>query len=82
MDQQGRHGPVGSWLFLTANHREWEEMLFNALDKTKKGTVISWFETTDSLQHMFYRYLDEKHPALKTGQAKMSADVIEDLYKK
>ncbi len=65
-----------------ANHREWEEMLFNALDKTKKGTVISWFETTDSLQHMFYRYLDEKHPALKTGQAKMSASVIEELYKK
>lgn len=65
-----------------ANHREWEEMLFNALDKTKKGTVISWFETTDSLQHMFYRYLDEKHPALKTGQAKMSANVIEELYKK
>lgn len=63
-----------------ANHREWEEMLFNALDKTKKGTVISWFETTDSLQHMFYRYLDEKHPALKTGQAKMSANVIEELY--
>jgi len=65
-----------------ANHREWEEMLFNAIDKTKKGTVISWFETTDSLQHMFYRYLDEKHPSLKTGQAKMSARVIEDLYKK
>ena len=65
-----------------ANHREWEEMLFNAMDKTKKGTVISWFETTDSLQHMFYRYLDEKHPALKTGQAKMSANVIEELYMK
>ncbi len=65
-----------------ANHHEWEEMLFNAMDKTKKGTVISWFETTDSLQHMFYRYLDEKHPALKTDQAKMSAAVIEDLYKK
>ena len=65
-----------------ANHREWEEILFNALDKTKKGTVISWFETTDSLQHMFYRYLDEKHPALKTGQAKMSANVIEELYMK
>ena len=65
-----------------ANHREWEAMLFNAMEKTKKGAVISWFETTDSLQHMFYRYLDKKHPALKTDQAKMSADVIEELYKK
>ena len=65
-----------------ANHHEWEDMLFNALDKTKKGAVVSWFETTDSLQHMFYRYLDKKHPALNTGQAKMNALVIEELYKK
>lgn len=65
-----------------ANHGEWEDMLFNALDKTKKGVVVSWFETTDSIQHMFYRYLDEKHPALKTGQARMDSGVIEDLYRK
>ncbi len=65
-----------------ANHREWEAMLFNAVDKTKKGVVVSWFETTDSIQHMFYRYLDSRHPALTTGQAGMSAQVIEDLYTK
>jgi predicted AlkP superfamily phosphohydrolase/phosphomutase len=65
-----------------ANHREWEDMLFNALDKTKHGLVVSWFETTDSIQHMFYRYLDEKHPALHTDQAGLSAQVIEDLYTK
>jgi predicted AlkP superfamily phosphohydrolase/phosphomutase len=40
------------------------------------------FETTDSIQHMFFRYLDPTHPALKTGQAKMSEQVIEDLYRK
>jgi predicted AlkP superfamily phosphohydrolase/phosphomutase len=64
------------------NHQEWEDMLFNALDKTKKGAVVSWFETTDSIQHMFYRYLDEKHPALHTGQANMGPEVMEDLYAK
>lgn len=64
------------------NHQEWENMLFNAMNKTKKGMVVSWFETTDSIQHMFFRYLDEKHPALKTDQAKMSKKVIEDLYQK
>ncbi len=63
-----------------ANHKEWEGMLFNALKKTKKGVVAIVFETTDSIQHMFMRYLDPAHPALKTGQAKMSAKVIEDLY--
>jgi predicted AlkP superfamily phosphohydrolase/phosphomutase len=62
------------------NHQEWENMLFNAMDKTKKGVVVSWFETTDSLQHMFYRYLDDKHPALQTDQAKMGPEVMEELY--
>jgi predicted AlkP superfamily phosphohydrolase/phosphomutase len=64
------------------NHHEWEEMLFNAMAKTKKGAVVSWFETTDSIQHMFYRYLDDKHPALNTGQAKMGPEVMEQLYTK
>ena len=65
-----------------SNHKEWEGMLFNALRKTKRGVVAIVFETTDSIQHMFFRYLDKAHPALKTGQAKMSAQVIEDLYVK
>ncbi len=64
------------------NHEEWERMLFNAMQKTKKGHVTCVFETTDSIQHMFWRYLDKQHPALQSGQAKMSATVIEDLYRK
>lgn len=68
--------------FTYANHQEWENMFFNALDKTKKGLVTCVFETTDSIQHMFWRYLDEKHPALKSPQARMSSKVIEELYQK
>jgi predicted AlkP superfamily phosphohydrolase/phosphomutase len=63
------------------NHQESEDMLFNAMAKTKKGVVACWFQTTDSIQHMFFRYLDNKHPALKHGQREKSAKVIEDLYK-
>ncbi|MDW7759016.1 MAG: alkaline phosphatase family protein [Acidobacteriota bacterium] len=63
-----------------AHHEEWEAMLFNALEKTRKGVVISVFETTDSIQHMFWKYLDAKHPARKRGENRMSARVIEDLY--
>ena len=65
-----------------SNHKEWEDMLFNAINKTRKGLVTCVFETTDSIQHMFWRYLDKEHPALKTGQARMSSGVIEDLYLK
>lgn len=63
------------------NHRESEDMLFNALSKTKKGVVACWFQTTDSLQHMFFRYLEKDHPALRVCQTEKSCDVIEDLYK-
>lgn len=65
-----------------SNHKEWENMFFNAISKTKKGVVTCVFETTDSIQHMFWRYLDSKHPALNSSQAIMNAKVIEDLYKK
>lgn len=65
-----------------SNHKEWEAMLFNALSKTKKGAVVCVFETTDSIQHMFWRYLDKAHPALKSAPARMSGQVIDDLYHK
>jgi predicted AlkP superfamily phosphohydrolase/phosphomutase len=76
-------GALSEEQFLTlsyANHMEWEGMLFNALAKTKKGMVTCVFETTDSISHMFWRYLDKTHPALKAGPAAMSAKVIEDLF--
>ncbi|NMC64788.1 MAG: nucleotide pyrophosphatase [Acidobacteria bacterium] len=64
-------------------HQETEKILFKALSKTKKGLVACWFETSDSLQHMFFRYLDKSHPALlSTAHLKDGATVIEDLYKK
>jgi len=78
-------GALGESPFLEltySNHREWEKMLFNALEKTKKGAVVCVFETTDSIQHMFWRYLDERHPARKSTPAGLDAKVIEDLYRK
>ena len=76
-------GVLGEEAFLEltySNHEEWEKMLFNAMQKTRKGLVTCVFETTDSIQHMFWRYLDSQHPALRSSQTKMSAKVIEDLY--
>jgi len=79
-------GILGERAFLDltySNHAEWEAMLWNALEKTPRGMVAIVFETTDSIQHMFFRYLDKGHPALKNAaQTAMSAQVIEELYKK
>ncbi len=63
-----------------SNHMEWEAMVFNAMKNTKKGLVCCVFETTDSIQHMFLRYLDKGHPGVRAGQNKMGPQVIEDLY--
>lgn len=65
-----------------SNHKEWENMLFNAMDKTREGLITCVFETTDSIQHMFWRYLDKDHPATQSCPSKMSPQVIEDLYVK
>jgi len=65
-----------------SNHREWEKMLFNALNKVKKGLITCVFETTDSIQHMFWRYLDKDHPALRSSEARLSEKVIEELYQR
>ncbi|MBC7363702.1 MAG: alkaline phosphatase family protein [Candidatus Aminicenantes bacterium] len=64
-------------------HQDWEKMLFNALKKTRRGLVTCVFETTDSIQHMFWRYLDRTHPAFKaTGKMVNGHKVIEDLYRR
>jgi len=63
-----------------ANHMEWEGMFFNALRKMKRGMIAAVFETTDSISHMFWRYLDPGHPALKKGPAALGPEVIEELF--
>lgn len=71
----------GQFLELTySNHLEWEGMLFNSLRKMKRGHITIVFETTDSISHMFWRYLDSGHPALKKGPAALGPGVIEDLF--
>lgn len=64
------------------NHEEWERMLFNALRKRRQGVIVCVFETTDSIQHMFWRYLEKDHPALLKGPAEFIGDVIRQLYQR
>jgi len=65
-----------------AHHAEWEAMLGNALKKTRRGLVVCVFETTDSISHMFLRYLEKDHPSRRSAATKMSEDVLRDLFKK
>jgi predicted AlkP superfamily phosphohydrolase/phosphomutase len=64
-------------------HHDWEKMFFHALKKVRKGLVTCVFETTDSIQHMFWRYLDKTHPAYQaTAKLTDGSRVIEALYQK
>ena len=40
-------------------------MLFDALEKTQQGLCACVFDTTDRVQHMFWRYLEDDHPAAR-----------------
>jgi predicted AlkP superfamily phosphohydrolase/phosphomutase len=55
--------------YLTYDERE--RMFFSALDRTRRGVVACVFDTTDRVQHMFFRHLDR-------GGA--YGRVIEELY--
>jgi predicted AlkP superfamily phosphohydrolase/phosphomutase len=64
------------------NHEDRERMLFDALDKTKQGLCTCVFDTTDRIQHMFWRYLDEDHPAARDVPHNEHPPVIQDLYER
>ncbi len=63
-----------------ANHDDRERMLFDALEKTQKGLCACVFDTTDRVQHMFWRYLEEDHPAARDTPCDQRPEVIQDLY--
>ncbi len=59
---------------------ERERMFADALQKTRKGLVCTVFDTTDRVQHMFYRYLDPTHPANAGKDTQRWRDAIEQVY--
>ena len=69
--------------FLTQTYDIFEERkqhLFDALRKNKKGVVVSVFDTSDRIQHMFFRYLDQSHPANVDKESEIHKQAIQDLY--
>src|SRR5207248_3562935 len=64
------------------NHEDRERMLFDALEKTQQGLCACVFDTTDRVQHMFWRYLEEDHPAARKIPRDQRPNVIQDLYQR
>ncbi len=61
-------------------YEEREKMFFKALERTPRGLCVCVFDTTDRVQHMFFRCLDETHPANRGKEIERFKNVIADLY--
>ncbi len=75
----------GTFLRLTYDiDRERRQMFFAALEKLRRGSLVCVFDATDRIQHMFWRYLENGHPASAGAPPPAPApehrDAIERLY--
>jgi len=61
---------------------ERRSMLFAALDRLHRGSLVCVFDATDRIQHMFWRYLDKDHPAARGARESAHTYAIRDLYKR
>ena len=62
--------------------RERETMFFDALEKVRRGLCVCVFDGTDRIQHMFWRYIDPKHPAHDGQSSNQHRSAIEELYER
>jgi predicted AlkP superfamily phosphohydrolase/phosphomutase len=60
--------------------RERQEMFLSTLERQRGGTLTCVFDATDRVQHMFWRYIEEGHPAARGREASPHRDAIEKLY--
>ena len=63
-------------------HEEREKMFFDSLSRIRRGTVVCVFDGPDRIQHMFFRFQDEKHPALTDEQRETHRDAIKQMYQR
>ena len=59
---------------------EREKMFFTALDRLRSGALVTVFDATDRVNHMYWRYLEDGHPAAADDPDYRLA--IEDQYRR
>jgi hypothetical protein len=76
-------GVIDDGIFLQQTYdidRERESMFFAALDRLKRGSLVCVFDATDRIQHMFWRYTEQGHPAAAGREGAEHRDAIQKLY--
>ncbi|MBN1458333.1 MAG: alkaline phosphatase family protein, partial [Armatimonadetes bacterium] len=59
---------------------ERRQMLTNALSNMRTGCLVCVFDTTDRIQHMYWRYREPDHPAPREEDPSGFSEAIEDTY--
>jgi len=67
-------------LFYTMNQRE--EIMMSMLKKKDFDLFVFIFQASDRVQHMFWRLIDESHPAYDREKAEKYGDAILKVYQK
>ena len=62
-------------------HEERELMFFDALRRVRSGAIVCVFDGPDRIQHMFWRFLEDDHPALE-GKENTHANTIREMYER
>jgi predicted AlkP superfamily phosphohydrolase/phosphomutase len=71
--------------FLTAAYdidQERQQMFLDALRRVPRGLIVCVFDAPDRIQHMFWRFADEAHPArgADIGRIEANRHVIREMY--
>jgi predicted AlkP superfamily phosphohydrolase/phosphomutase len=61
---------------------EREKTFFHELSRFQQGILACVFDTTDRVQHMFWRYLNEAHPRYDSQEAQEYAGVVPRIYQR
>ncbi|MBA3015005.1 MAG: alkaline phosphatase family protein [Proteobacteria bacterium] len=62
--------------------QERETAFLDSLAKTHDGLLTNVFDTTDRIQHMFFRYLDPDHPANHNKDTTLHQNAIAEVYER
>lgn len=60
--------------------RERQAMFFAALDRLRDGALVTVFDATDRIQHMFWHETESGHPAARGKPPVSGPSAIEQLY--
>ncbi|RKY85220.1 nucleotide pyrophosphatase, partial [candidate division KSB1 bacterium] len=64
------------------NHSDKEKIFFNSLNKIKKGLIVNVFDISDTVQHMFFRYIGKKRNPEDIIEFEKYQNEIEKVYVK